>query len=108
MQNFVRQWTKKSTGQCVRWFEKSTGQFKKPPAFVRFPVLNTTPDTYLFIKNGTLDFANKIKTIDPTGLIFSGIHIYPMLHVSCKFGNDIQKNKVIATIFVKDTKSGRI
>ena len=44
MQNFVRQWTKKSTGQCVRWFEKSTGQFKKPPAFVRFPVLNTTPD----------------------------------------------------------------
>ena len=45
MQNFVRQWTKKSTGQCVRWFEKSTGQFKKPPAFVRFPVLNTTPAT---------------------------------------------------------------
>ena len=44
MQNFVRQWTKKSTGQCVRWFEKSTGQFKKPPAFVRFPVLNTIPD----------------------------------------------------------------
>ena len=44
MQNFVRQWTKKSTGQCVRWFEKSTGQFKKPPAFVRFPVLNTSPD----------------------------------------------------------------
>ena len=44
MQNFVRQWTKKSTGQCVRWFEKSTGQFKKPPAFVRFPVLNSTPD----------------------------------------------------------------
>ena len=43
MQNFVRQWTKKSTGQCVRWFEKSTGQFKKPPAFVHFPVLNTTP-----------------------------------------------------------------
>lgn len=43
MQNFVRQWTKTSTGQCVRWFEKSTGQFKKPPAFVRFPVLNTTP-----------------------------------------------------------------
>ena len=43
MQNFVRQWTKKSTGQCVRWFEKSTGQFKKPPAFVRFPVLNTIP-----------------------------------------------------------------
>ena len=43
MQNFVRQWTKKSTGQCIRWLEKSTGQFKKPPAFVRFPVLNTTP-----------------------------------------------------------------
>ena len=46
MQNFVRQWTKKNTGQCVRWFEKSTGQFKKPPAFVRFPVLNTSPDRY--------------------------------------------------------------
>ena len=46
MQNFVRQWTQKSTGQCVRWFEKSTGQFKKPPAFVRFPVLNSTPDTH--------------------------------------------------------------
>ena len=44
MQNFVRQWTKKSTGQCVRWLEKSTGQFKKPPAFVRFPVLNTIPE----------------------------------------------------------------
>ena len=26
--------------------------------------------TYLLIKNGTLDFANKIKTIDPIGLIF--------------------------------------
>ena len=47
MQNFVRQWTKKSTGQCVRWFEKSTGQFKKPPAFVRFPVLNTIPGSRL-------------------------------------------------------------
>ena len=62
-------------------------------------------NTYLFIKNGTLDFANKIKTIDHTGLIFSGIHIYPMLHVSCKFGNAIQKSKVIATILVKDTKN---
>ena len=47
--------------------------------------------TDLFIKNGTLDFANKIKTIDHTGQIFSGIHLYPMLHVSCKFGNDIKK-----------------
>ena len=27
-----------------------------------------------------------------------------MLHVSCKFGNDIQKIKVIATILVKYTK----
>ena len=49
MQNFVRQWTKKSTGQCVRWFEKSTGQFKKPPAFVRFPVLNTIPENVRLI-----------------------------------------------------------
>ena len=52
MQNFVRQWTKKSTGQCVRWFEKSTGQFKKPPAFVRFPVLNTSPDPILPFASG--------------------------------------------------------
>ena len=28
-----------------------------------------------------------------------------MLHVSCKFGNDFQKNKVIATILVKDTET---
>ena len=42
--------------------------------------------TDLFIKNRTL------KTIDHTGLIFSGIHIYPMLHVSCKFGNGIQSH----------------
>jgi len=58
----------------------------------------------MFIKNGTLDFANKIKTIDHIGLILSEIHIHPMLHVSCKFGNYIKKIKVIATILVKDTK----
>ena len=64
--------------------------------------------TYLFINNGTLDFSNEINTIDHIGLIFSGIHIHPMPHVSCKFGNNVLKNKVIHTIFVKDTKSGRI
>ena len=61
--------------------------------------------TDLFINNGTLDFANNIKTIDHIGLILSGIHIHPMPHVFCKFGNDIQKIKVIATILVKDTKN---
>ena len=45
--------------------------------------------------------------IDHNGLILSGIHIHPMFHVSRKFGNDILKNKVIATIFVTDTKSDR-
>ena len=62
-------------------------------------------NTDLFINNGTLYFANKIKTIDHIGLILSEIHIHPMLHVSCKFGNDIQINKVIAKILVKDTKN---
>ena len=54
--------------------------------------------TYLFLNNGTLDFASKIKTIDHIGLILLEIHIHLMPRVSCKFGNDIQKN----------TKSGRI
>ena len=64
-----------------------------------------TKVTDLFIKNGTLNFANKIKTIDPIGLIFSGIHIYPMLHVSCKFGNNIQIfNKPTVIILVKGGK----
>ena len=66
MQNFVRQWTKKSTGQCVRWFEKSTGQFKKPPAFVRFPVLNTTPgylsSTVVKHLNSSLHLKNNADT----------------------------------------------
>ena len=59
---------KKSTGQCVRWFEKSTGQFKKPPAFVRFPILNTTPaeETLsgfqeFFFQNSTKKFCTKVK-----------------------------------------------
>ena len=34
----------------------------------------------LFITNGTLDFANKIITIDQIDLIRSGIHIHPMPH----------------------------
>ena len=32
----------------------------------------TNPYTYLFIKNGTLDFANEIKTIDHKGWFFQG------------------------------------
>ena len=64
--------------------------------------------TYLFKKNGTLYFFNKIETVNHIDLIFSGIHIYPCPHVSCKFGYDIPRNKVTATILVKDTKSGRI
>ena len=40
--------------------------------------------TDLSINNGTLDFADKIKTIDHIGLILSGIHIHPMSHVSSK------------------------
>ena len=63
---------------------------------------------YLFKKNGTLYFWNTIKTIDHIDLILSGINIHPWPHVSCKFGNDIQRNKVKATILVKDTKLGRI
>ena len=43
--------------------------------------------TDLYINIGTLEFANKIKTIDHISLILSGIHIHPML----QFGNDIQK-----------------
>ena len=59
--------------------------------------------TDLLINNGTLDFANKIKTIDHIGLILSRIHIHPMPHVSSKFGNDIQQIN-IATILVQRYK----
>ena len=60
--------------------------------------------TDLFIKNGTLDFANKIKSIDHIGLILSGIHNHPMPHASSKFVNDIQRNKATVMILVKDAK----
>ena len=55
-------------------------------------------------KNRTLYFSNKIKTIDHNDLIFSGIHIHPWPHVSCKFGYDILRNKVTAMILVKHAK----
>ena len=48
--------------------------------------------TYLFKKNGTLYFSNKIKTVNHIRLMLSGIHIHPWPHVFCKFGNDIQRN----------------
>ena len=53
-----------------------------------------------------LFFENKIKTINHNDLILSGIHIHPWPHVSCKLGNanDIQINKVIAMILVKEAK----
>ena len=60
---------------------------------------------YLFKKNGTLYFSNTIKTIDHIDLILSGIHIHPWPCVSCKFGKDIQRNKVKATILVKEAKT---
>ena len=60
--------------------------------------------TYLFKKNGTLYFSNKIKTIIHIDLTLSWIHIHPCPHISCKFGNKCQRNKVMATILVKDTK----
>ena len=37
--------------------------------------ISVTGCVYLFIDNGTLDFANRIKTIDHIGLILSEIHI---------------------------------
>ena len=58
--------------------------------------------TDLLKKNGTLYFSNKIKTIDHIDLILSGIHIHSMLHVSCKFDNDIQLfNKAAVMILLK-------
>jgi len=48
------------------------------------------------------------EIIDHINLILLGIHIHSRPPEACKFGNNIQRNKVIATILVKDTKSGRI
>ena len=69
----------------------------------------TSEDTYIqtyrqLKKNGTLYFSNKFKTINHIDLILSGIHIHPWPLVSCKFGNNIQRNKVIAMILVKEAK----
>ena len=61
-------------------------------------------NTYLFKKNGTLYFSNKIKTINQNDLNLSGIHFHSWPHVSYKSGNDTQRNKVIATILVKEAK----
>ena len=61
--------------------------------------------TYLFKKNGTLYFSNKIKIINHNDLILLGIHIHPWPHVSYKCGSDIQRNKDIATIIVKEAKT---
>ena len=47
----------------------------------------------MFINNATLNFANKIITIDYIDLILSGINDHIMIHVFRKFGNDIQINK---------------
>ena len=69
------------------------------------PLIISILYTYLFINYGTLDIANKIKTIYHINLIFLGIHIHPMPHVSCQFGYNIQKDKVIARILVKDNKN---
>ena len=61
----------------------------------------------MIINNVTLDFANKIITIDHIDLIISGFNGHLLIHVFCKFGNNILKNKGIEMIFVKDTKLGR-
>ena len=55
----------------------------------------------MFINNVTLDFANKIITIDHIDLILSGINA----HVFYKFSNDIQINKDTVMILVKETKT---
>ena len=60
--------------------------------------------TDLFINNGTLDFVNKIKTIDHISLVLSRIHYHPMPQVSCKFGNDIRRNNATVMIQVKEAK----
>ena len=60
----------------------------------------------MFRNNRTLYFSNKIITIDHIDLILLGIHIHLMLHVSCKFGNDIQIfNKATVMILVKEEKT---
>ena len=66
--------------------------------------------TDILIKNETLYFSNKIETINHIDMILSWpfIFIHPWPHISCKFGNDIQRNTFMATILVKDTESGRI
>ena len=59
----------------------------------------------MFINNVTLDFANKIITIDHIDLILSAINAHVLIHVFCKFGNDIQINKDTVMILVKETKT---
>ena len=59
----------------------------------------------MFVNDGTLNFANEIITIDHIDLIISGINAHLMIHVFCKFGNDIQRNKATVMILVKETKT---
>ena len=61
-------------------------------------------NNYRPVHNGTINFANKIKTIDHINLILSGIHIHPRPHVPCKFSNDILRNKATVMILVKEAK----
>ena len=59
----------------------------------------------LLKNNGTLYFSNKIKAIDAINFILSGTNINLMLHVFCKYDNDIQTNKATVRILVKEAKT---
>ena len=49
----------------------------------------------MFKKNVTFYLSNKIKTINHNDFIHSGILIHPWPHVSCEFGNHIQRTSHI-------------
>ena len=55
---------------------------ESPVYFEQVGIFATFQSTYLFKTNETLNFANKIKTIDHINLILSGIHIHSRLHVA--------------------------
>ena len=56
------------------------------------------------VKTGTLYFSNRIKTNYHIDLILLGV--LSMLHISCKFGNDIQIfNNATVRILVKEAKT---
>ena len=100
-------WPIHSDQICIPWPVKKThsGTSKW---LLEWKEIHISYDTDLFKKNGTLYFSNKIETINHIDLILSWIYIHPWPHISCKFGNEIQRNKVMTTILVKDTKSDRI